>query len=107
MFRKFIRFLTRGLFVLLIILVGLAVYFILAMQIKEPVISDRSALEWKRQDISPTFFKVKSNWLKKSESGIWELYVEGDGFERGAANGILTKELHEFQEDAFVNQIKI
>ncbi len=107
MFRILIRFIRRSVLVLLVLLATFAIYFVIAVQIKEPVIADRSPLQWKREEITPYFFKVKNNWLKKSESGIWELYVEGDGFERGAANGILTKELHAFQEDAFVNQIKI
>lgn len=102
-----IRFLVRGFVVVLILLAAFAVYFACVVQIKEPEISDRSPLEWKRTDVTPTFFKVKNNWLKKSESGLWELYVEGSGIERGAANGILTKELHAYQEDAFFRQIQL
>jgi isopenicillin-N N-acyltransferase-like protein len=107
MLKKIIRILRRTLFVILLLIAAFVIYFMIAVQISEPKIADKSALEWKRTDVSPTFYKVKNNWLKKSESGIWELYVEGDGFERGAANGILTKELHAYQEKAFIDQIKI
>ena len=34
------------------------------------------------------------------------MYIEGEPFERGNAIGILTSDLHEYQEDAFINQIK-
>ncbi|MGZ4036688.1 MAG: C45 family autoproteolytic acyltransferase/hydrolase, partial [Bacteroidia bacterium] len=102
-----IRILIRGFMFLLVVLLAFGIYFVLAVKINEPEIADRSPLEWKRTDVSPTFFKVKNNWLKQSESGLWELYVEGGAFERGAANGILTKELHAFQEDAFFRQIRV
>ncbi len=50
-------------------------------------------------------FKMDNNWFRKSESGLYELYVEGEPFERGAANGKLTRELVEHQEEVFTEQI--
>ncbi len=82
------------------------IYFIFAIIIKEPKIKDRSAENVPRLNPSPNFYTVGNNWLKKSDSGLWEMYVEGDGFERGVAIGKLTKELAEKQETAFVKQIK-
>ena len=93
--------------VFLFLILALAIYFIIAIQIPEPKIADNSALKQERVQHSETFYKVGNSWLKKSESGLWELYVEGNGFERGAANGHLTKELAQFQEEAFFNQIQI
>ncbi|MES2287732.1 MAG: C45 family peptidase [Bacteroidota bacterium] len=55
---------------------------------------------------SENYYTLGNNWLKKSESGLWEMYIEGDGFERGVAIGKLTKELAEKQETAFIKQIK-
>ena len=49
---------------------------------------------------------VGKNYLTKIQDGFYQMYVEGTPFERGNAIGILTSDLHEFQEDAFVNQIK-
>lgn len=46
------------------------------------------------------------NMLRQSESGLWELYVEGDAFERGEAIGKLSSDLLYFQERAFVEQIR-
>jgi hypothetical protein len=93
--------------VLAIIFAGLAVYFVLAIQIDVPEIHHDRTEDWKRRTVSPEFYKVNRNWLKHSKSGLWELYVEGDAYERGIANGMLTRELHEFQEDAFINQIRV
>lgn len=107
MLRKIFRILFRSFLVFICLLIGFAIYFIIAIQISEPKITDNSALKEERVQRSENFYTVGNNWLKKSESGIWELYVEGDGFERGAANGHLTKELAQFQEDAFIHQIQI
>jgi isopenicillin-N N-acyltransferase-like protein len=105
--RKLRKIVFRTLLVFTLLLVGFAIYFVIAIQIDVPKIKNDTTLNWKRQTVSPEFYKVNQNWLKHSKSGLWELYVEGDAYERGIANGMLTKELHEFQEDAFVNQIKI
>ncbi|MES2512988.1 MAG: C45 family peptidase [Bacteroidota bacterium] len=105
--RKLRKIVLRTLLIFTILLVGFAIYFVIAIQIDVPKIENDTTLSWKRETISPEFYKVNQNWLKHSKSGLWELYVEGDAYERGVANGMLTKELHEFQEDAFVNQIKI
>lgn len=91
---------------LLTILVVFAVYFVCAIIIDEPTITDRSAEQTVRLNPSPDYYTVGNNWLKKSQSGLWEMYVEGDGFERGVAIGKLTQELAEKQEMAFIKQIK-
>ncbi|NDV60706.1 C45 family peptidase [Bacteroides sp. 519] len=46
------------------------------------------------------------NMLRKANSGLWELHVEGNAFERGEAIGKLSKDLLYYQENVFVNQIK-
>lgn len=105
--RKLLKILLRTLLILLILIVGFGIYFFFAIKIDVPKIANDTTLNWKRETVSPEFYKVNNNWLKHSESGLWELYVEGEGYERGIANGMLTKELHEFQEDVFINQIMI
>ncbi|HEX4851587.1 MAG TPA: C45 family peptidase, partial [Puia sp.] len=54
---------------------------------------------------SPGFYYIGNNWFRKSKSGLYELYVEGSPFERGAVNGKLTKELLVKQEEYFNDQI--
>lgn len=75
------------------------------MIIDPPVPEDLSSLKLKRVKVDEDFYTCGRNWLKKSNSGLWELYVEGDAFERGVINGKLTKELVIKQEEYFVNQI--
>ena len=62
-------------------------------------------LDLERIKIGKNFYVCGNCWLKKSNTGLWELYIEGDAFERGVINGKLTKELIEIQEEAFVEQI--
>lgn len=107
MWRKLRRILLKTLLVLTILIVGLGIYLFFAIRIDVPKIENDTTLHWKREDVSKDFYKVNNNWLKHSESGLWELYVEGNGYERGVANGMLTKELHAFQEEAFFHQIQI
>jgi isopenicillin-N N-acyltransferase-like protein len=92
---------------LAILLTVFFIYFIFAVQIEVPEIENDTTLNWKRETIDNEFYKVNNNWLRHSKSGLWELYVEGDGYERGVANGMLTKELHQFQEEAFFRQIQL
>ncbi len=107
MLKRIFKIVLRSFLVFLILLIGFAIYFIFAVQVTEPKIADNSFLKQERVQHSETFYTVSNGWLKKSESGLWELYVEGNGFERGVANGHLTKELAKFQEEAFFHQIQI
>ncbi len=59
----------------------------------------------KRTEISKNHYKIGNNWIKKNEHGIWEMYIEGDDYERGLIYGELAKELVQYQEEVFVNQI--
>ncbi len=54
----------------------------------------------------PGFFYVKNNWLQKNDAGLWEMYLEGKPYERGAINGKLTKTLIALQEKAFIDRIR-
>ena len=104
---KFLRISLWIVAVPTIFLVVFLIYFVLAIQQPLPDIADRSSELRKVTSPSPGFKKIGNNWLKKSESGLWEMYIEGDGFERGVVNGKLTKELAEMQETVFINQIKV
>lgn len=46
------------------------------------------------------------SYLRQSESGLWELKVSGEAFDRGVAIGKLTDSLLYFQEKVFVDQIQ-
>jgi isopenicillin-N N-acyltransferase-like protein len=89
-----------GLFILLGVL-----YILIVSRTSPPEITDKTALNWQREEPSPGFFTIKNNWFRKSKSGLYELYVEGQPFDRGVVNGKLSKELIQLQEDYFNDQI--
>ena len=70
-----------------------------------PKPKDISSEKLVRNEPSPGFYTIKNNWFRKSKSGLYELYVEGQPFERGVINGKLTKELVVKQEDYFTAKI--
>src|SRR6476620_11478993 len=92
-----------GVFCLLLFL--LAVYLIWVSNIQPPKIKDTSAEQLQRTQHDSSFFTLKNNWLRKSNSGLYEMYIEGNPFERGVINGKLSKELVVSQEDYFSEQI--
>ncbi len=59
-----------------------------------------------RKKINEHHFVLGNNYLKKNEFGIWEMYLEGEPYERGLIYGELAKELIRYQEEVFVDQIK-
>jgi isopenicillin-N N-acyltransferase like protein len=70
-----------------------------------PTPKNTTALQTKIEKVSDNFYKTGNNWLKKSKSGLWEMYVEGEAFERGVINGKLSATLINVQEEAFSEQI--
>ena len=91
-------------FILLLLIIGI-IYVKRVSKIDAPVIKDMSSLKLQRIDEGDGFYTLKNNWFRKSKSGLFELYVEGDPFERGVINGKLTKELVVRQEEHFGEQI--
>jgi len=89
----------------LLIAALLVCFFILVVD-RPPVVRDLSSLDWQRENVGENTYIVGNSWLRKSESGLWEMYIEGEPFERGVAFGKLTKELLYYQETAFVEQIR-
>ncbi len=90
---------------LLLLIVAGAFYLVQVSKVDPPTPADTSSLLLERTEVSPGFYTLKNDWLRKSKSGLYELYVEGGPFERGVVNGKLTKELLEKQEDYFSEQI--
>ncbi len=97
--------LRNGLIIAAAIIAGLVFSFNFATNIKPPEVTDLSALDLVRENPEPDFYKIGNSWLRKNKYGLWEMYLEGKPFEIGVINGMLTEELIQKQEDAFVEQI--
>lgn len=95
----------RTLYLLLIILVGLLLLD-WWLNLTPPKIADTSAWDLERTRVDSNYYTLGNNWLRKNDQGLWEAYVEGAPFERGAILGNLAQELIVQQEVYFVRQIK-
>lgn len=71
-----------------------------------PTVEDLSFAEKEVSELDTGLFGIENNRFRKSSSGLFELYVEGEAFERGVYNGKLAVDLVKKQEDAFVEEIK-
>jgi isopenicillin-N N-acyltransferase like protein len=90
----------------IMLLAAVIIYFAVVAIDRPPAVKDMSSLEIKRIDYGNQSYGYGKSWLRKSESGLWEAYIEGKPFERGVAFGQLTRELLYFQETSFVEQIR-
>ena len=104
---RFFKRLFLGLLIFIVLLIAAGMtYLIMVSKIDEPVVKDTAILKTERTQLATNFYSLGNNRLKKAESGLWEMYLEGDGFQRGVAHGKLAKELVQQQESYFVASIK-
>jgi len=103
--RKIRRILVYFLFGIMVLLLSLSIYLYFITKIDFPVVDPQLISKLHRTNIDSNSFQIGNNWLRKSSTGLWEMYTEGKPFERGLINGILSKELIFSQEMAFHNQI--
>lgn len=73
---------------------------------REPKVADQSALNLRRDSINPDHYRYGNSYIKKNGLGQWELYTQGNGFERGVATAALEQHLLQDQEKLFVDFIK-
>lgn len=91
--------------VLLLLLTGTAVVLYTTADMKQPQISCDPVTPFRLEEKNG-YRSYGGNYLRQSESGLWEISLRGDGFERGVAFGQLSKDLLYYQEKVFVNQIR-
>lgn len=99
---KIFLFIVGGLVAFILCVV---IYINIVAQVHPPKPDSLESLNIERKEIDKNFYTLGNNWFRKSESGLYELYVEGQPFERGVANGKLTKELVQHQEVVFTEQL--
>src|SRR5688572_111123 len=104
--RRLFKFSAWSFGILTVLIIGFVIYYKVVTKIEPPPVTDMSSLEWKRDSLGKDYYRVKNNWVRKSETGLWEMYLEGSPFERGAAAGNLNKELLLFQEQAFIGKLR-
>ena len=93
-------------FGVIMLLVIIAIIYVRAVSVTDPPVVPAVAIEsFKISEPDSGLFKIGRNWFRQSESGLFELYVEGSPYERGIVNGELTKQLVRYQEEASVSNV--
>ena len=102
---KVLKKILIALFALVILVCVLLVLLTWSLKISPPIVSKaETTTNLKLTKIGNTTY-FGNSWLTQQQQGIWQLYVEGEGYEMGFANGILTKQLNQQQEAFFVKEI--
>lgn len=105
MLRRLLKIFAWILGVVVAIVIALMIYVQVVATADPPTPASLDILDQPVVEVDSGLYKIGNNWFKKSESGLYELYVEGDPFERGVVNGKLTKDLVRYQEEVFTRQI--
>jgi isopenicillin-N N-acyltransferase like protein len=105
MLKKILRFFGWVLVGIVLLITGLIIYVRIVADNDPPEPASLEALNYEVVESDTGLYTIGNNWFRKSESGLYELYVEGDAFERGVVIGKLTKDLVEYQEVVFTEQI--
>lgn len=103
--KLFLRRLLTTLAVFVLLLGALFLYLSIVSKEVPPVINDKSSLKLQRSMPDSGLYTIGNNWFRKSNSGLYEMYVSGKPFERGVLNGKLSEELVKKQEDYFSERI--
>ncbi|MBL4593313.1 MAG: peptidase C45 [Flavobacteriales bacterium] len=106
MIKKILQLIKLFLKIIGILFVVFIIYFIWDIRMPTPTINENISVDdYERIEVGPNHYTVNDCWLRKNKYGIWEMYLEGEPYERGLIYGVLAKELIEKQEVDFVNQI--
>lgn len=105
MSKRFWRRFLRVIGVIVLLFALLFIYLAGVSKMDPPAVSDLSPLQLQKQEPDTGLYTIKNSWFRKSNSGLYEMYVEGAPFERGAINGKLSEALVKKQEDYFSEQI--
>lgn len=107
MVKKILKYLFRLIFIPIELVFAfifiIFIYVLFSATVSAPDIPEVTI--GKREKVGENHYVLGNNYLKKNEFGIWEMYIEGEPYERGLIYGELAKELNQQQEEIFVAQI--
>ena len=101
--KKAIKYTAYGIGVLLAAIVLFVTILYFSADMLTPDYTPQPAGEVVRTD---SLRQYEGNYLRHSNSGLWELKVSGNAFQRGEAIGRLSSDLLYYQEKVFVDQIR-
>lgn len=102
--KKILKYSLLTLLVLVLILCGTTAYLIYSADMCQPEINE--SIPNDSLIYEENFRQWGQNYMRHSESGLWEMKLKGSDFQRGVAFGKLASDLLYYQEKVFVDQIK-
>lgn len=103
--RRLIKILLGLVVAVVLIAAAFNIYVSVACSIDEPNI-ETPAIFGQEVTQDSCVKRLGRNWLRKNDDGLYDIYIEGNALERGAAFGKLSSDLLHAQEAYFVNQLK-
>ena len=101
--KKTIKYTACGIGVLLLVIILFVSILYFSADMLTPDYTPKANGELVQTD---SLREYAGNYLRQSNSGLWELKVSGDAFQRGEAIGKLSSDLLYYQEKVFVDQIR-
>lgn len=87
----------------------LVLLLILFVYVRSVAVVDDPVIAWDSSKLQVTnkggLLRYGNSWFRQSKSGLFELFVTGNPYQRGQAIGKLTQPLIQYQEEVFNHQI--
>lgn len=104
MLKRLLKILLWSIGVFIVLIIAFVLYVKIDSSMKDPV-NQASKFESENVTSNNGLQTLGNNWFRRSESGLYEVYIEGSAYDRGVAYGELTKDLVYYQEKVFTDQI--
>lgn len=107
---KFLRKVFKGILIfiatLIVLTIVFAIYVYSISDAKPPMVTKSIYDDSVVVHSDSNLVLLGNNWLTKNNYGLYEMYIEGDAYERGLVYGKMAKPLLFEQELAFTNEIQ-
>lgn len=102
--KKILKISLWILLILVLLISGIIAYLFFSSDMCIPEIAEKIPQHELIKE--PKYRQWGNNYLRQSETGLWELKVSGNDYERGIAIGKMSEDLLYYQEKVFVNEIR-
>jgi hypothetical protein len=101
---KTVKWTAVALAAVVALIAGVTASWYFSADMKQPLVAIDTALY--RVQSHPGWVESRGGMMRRSDSGLWEVWLQGAPEERGAALGSMARELLYYQERVFVDQIR-
>jgi len=107
-FRKIIKIVSVTLitFISAILLICFCIYIdVRVFKPKPPVLNPSIYSTMNPVETDNSIYSLGNNWIRMNRYKLWEMYIEGNAYDRGIIAGKLSEKLVKEQEEIFVSEI--